>query len=294
MKRLPIVLLVLGATLGSASAATPEEDYLAARDAYIKTFTHGAHDDSSDKAHQRALDDLQAKLRRIIGPVSIKVFPREGAINLEALDQGDGGFGRLDGIVYGADPDKQRVLVTTTGLLDTWLKTHRDQWTHSTLPPDIGAALKHDDFYSQALSTDAAFVSYAEIPVKKPAWATHAVALLNTHTQDTAPPFATEMTVAVRSNDRLFVVMTQTTIKAGPIATCDEEHARLAKQAEAASDADQKAGGKDPALHDKAEQLARKADGVYPGCFATNAPNAGFFPALVKQAQALVDALPSK
>src|SRR4051812_40299209 len=107
MNRLPIALLVL-ATLGSAFAATPEDDYLAARDAYIKKFTHDPHDEASAKAQERAFKDLQAKLQRVIGPVSVKGFPRAGKISLDALASDDEGFGKLDGIVFGAASDKQR------------------------------------------------------------------------------------------------------------------------------------------------------------------------------------------
>ena len=294
MKRLPIALVLLGITLGSAAAATPEEEYLAARDAYIKKFSKVTQDDSAIKAHARALDDLQAKLQRVIGPVSIKGFPHEGKISLDTLVADDQGFGALDGIVFGSDADKQQVLVTTASLFDKWLAAHRDFWKESPLPSDMGAALKREDFYTQALGGGAAYLAYAEMPIAKPAWATLAYAILDGTTQDQSPRVPDEMIITVRSADRVFIVTATTTAKPTPIAACDEAHARIAKLAEDASNADQKAQEKDPALHAKAEQLAREADRAYPDCFAKEAPRADFFPALVREAQALVDALPAK
>jgi hypothetical protein len=292
MKHALIALLALLAI--PAKAASPEDAYLAARDDYIKRFEQSAHDDPSYEAHQRALADLQAKLRQVVGPLSLKGFAAEGKISLEALDPGDEGFGVLDGLVYASADQKTRVLVTTTSLFDKWLAAHTHFWPESPLPQDTGAALKRDDFYTQAINTDAAVLIYAEIPVNKPAWATLAVAVLDGRTQDAPPRVPDEVIVTVRRADRVFIVTANTAVAAGPIAACDALHARLAGEAQKASDADLAADTKDAALHEKAEQLARKVNRAYPECFASDAPKASFFPALVKQAQALVDMLAAK
>ena len=195
---------------------------------------------------------------------------------------------------YGADSDKQQVLVTTASLFDKWLKAHERFWPETPLPADMAEALKRDDFYTQALTNGAAVVTYAEIKVAKPAWATLAFAVLDARTQDTSPPVPDEMIITVRRADRVFVITAKTAVAAGPIAACDTIQAKLTAEAQAAGDADQAADGKDAALHEKAEQLARKADRAIPDCFATEARKAAFFPALVKQAQALIEMLPKK
>jgi len=294
MKCALIAGLALLAMPMSAWAASPQEDYLAARDAYIKQFAHSAQDDATFKAYERALADLQARLGRIIGPVRISGFAGDGKISLDALDQDDEGFGLLDGLVYRSADEKAQVLVTTAGLFDKWLKAHASFWPESPLPPDMGAALKRDDFYTQAINDDAAVVTYAEVPIARPAWATLAFAVLDARTQDAVPPVPDEMIITVRSADRVFILSTKTAVAAGPIAACDALHARLAAQAQAASDADRAADGKDAALHAKAEQLARTADRAYPDCFAKEARHAAFFPALVKQAQELIELLSTK
>jgi len=287
-----LALSLIGTQTGAA--ASLEDGYLAARDAYIKRFENSAQDDAALKAYEAAIADLQAKLRPIIGPVRIAGFAAEGKINLNALDPGDQGFGMLDGLVYAGDDQKTQVLVTTTSLFDKWLAAHANFWPESPLPQDIGGALKRDDFYTQAINDDAAVVTYAEVPVTKPAWATLAFAVLDGRTQDAPPRVPHEMIITVRGNDRVYIITAKTAVAAGPIAACYAQHTRLTAEAQAAGAADQRADTKDAAVHDKAVQLAQKLDRVYPECFAKEAPRAAFFAALVKQAQQFVDALPAK
>jgi hypothetical protein len=292
MKHALIALLALLAI--PASAASLEDAYLAARDGYIKRFEKSPQDDATYEAHTRALADLQAKLRQVVGPTHLDGFSPDGKISLDALDSGDEDFGLLDGLVYVRADQKAQVLVTTASLFDKWLKAHERFWPETPLPTDMAEALKRDDFYTQAVTNGAAVVTYAEIPVAKPPWATLAFAVLDARTQDTSPPAPDEMIITVRRADRVFVVTTKTAVAAGPIAACDAIQARLTAEAQAAGDADQATGGKDAALHEKAEQLAHQADRAYPDCFASEARKAAFFPTLVRQAQALVDMLPGK
>jgi hypothetical protein len=296
MKSLLIVLALMLPLAGTQAsvAASLEEGYLAARDAYIKTFAHGANDDGTFKAHERALADLQQKLRRLIGPVNLKGFSGAGTISLDSLDDSDQGFAKLDGLVFGTEPDKPQVLVSTPRLFDAWLRAHENFWKESPLPGAMQAALKRDDFYTQAINNGAAVVIFAEIPVTKPAWATFAFAVLDGRTQSETPRVPDEMIITVRGTSHVFIVTVKTAVVAGPIAACDALHAQLTRESDAATEADQKTGSKDPALHEKAEQLAHKADWAYPDCFATQARSAAFFPALVKQVQSLVDMLPKK
>ncbi len=296
MKSLLIASIVmLGMPWSGAAAASRDESYLAARDASIKAFEQRKFESDSDyDEHKRALADLEAQLREVIGQVAIQGFSADGKINLDTLVTGDERFGVLDGLVYSAPDGKAHVLVTTATLFDGWLRAHKDWWQESPLPADMRAALKRDDFYTQALTDGAAVVAYAEIPVTKPAWATLAVAVLDARTQDAAPRVPDEMIITVRGADRVFIITTKTAVKAGPIAACDRAHARKAKQAEAVSKAYEKSGRKDDALHEKASRAEHAAEWAHPDCFATEARRAGFFPTLVKQAQVLIEALPPK
>jgi hypothetical protein len=289
---LALLLSLAGTQAGAATSL--EGGYVAARDAYIKRFAHAASGEGVLKAHERALADLQDKLRHVIGPVSLEGFSGEGAISLDSLDEDDEGFGKLDGLVFGAETDKQQVLVTTASLFDAWLRAHENFWKENPLPRDMRAALERDDFYTQAINNGAAVLTYAEIPVAKPAWATLAFAVLDGRTQDAVPSVPDEIIITVRRADRVFIITAKTALAAGPIAACDALQKRLAAEAQAAGEADQRADGKDAAMHEKAEQLAHKADRALPDCFADEARNATFFPALVKHVQQLVDMLPAK
>ena len=281
------------ATCQAATAATPEEGYLAARDRYVAEFKrHEPTDDAGMAAHNKALADLEGKLKRVIGPVTIKGLPGEAKIYLDTLLEGDEDFARLDGLVVAAPDDSMSVVVTTPRLFDIWLREHKDFWKDNPLPRDLRAALKRDDFYTQALSSGSAVVTYADIPVTAPAGADLAVAVLDVRTQDLIPAVPDEMIITVRRPDRVFFITTKVT--AGAIAACDQSHEQLAKQAEAAAAEYEKSGRKNKALEKKASQAEVAAEGAYPHCFATQTRGASFFPALVKQAQELIDALPAK
>src|SRR6185437_6719213 len=205
------LVLPLVGTQASA-AASLEEGYLAARDAYIKRFEHSPQNDATDKAYEAAIADLQARLRPIVGPVRIAGFAAEGKLNLNALDSGDEGFGMLDGLVYAGADGKTRVLVTTASLFDKWLAAHTTFWPQAPLPGQMAEALKRDDFYTQAVNDDAAVVTYAEIPVARPAWATVAFAVLDGRTQDAPPRVPNEMIITVRGADRVYIVTTKTAV----------------------------------------------------------------------------------
>jgi hypothetical protein len=301
MKHLLFALLALAALPSSAPAQSPEKSYLAARDAYIKSF-HRSQNDGDLARHEAALADLETQLRRIIGPTTLKDFPAEGKVHLDGLIPEDEGFGLLDGLVYripldasGID-DKVSVVVTTAGLFDAWLRVHKDNkwWGQGPLPQDLSAALRSDDFYREALSTDSAVVTFAQIPVVKPSWARIAYAVLAIRTQDALGSTPTEMDIVVVGAERVYAVTAKTEAELGPIAACEKDRQRFKAQAEAARAAFEKSGRKNDALFDKSTKLDEQGDRAYLQCFATRARNEKTFAAAVKQAQELVDLLPAK
>ena len=283
-------LAILLALPAAASAASPEQAYLAARDAYIKVFSRDEPDPESKK-HERALADLEAQLRKIIGPTTLPGFPAEGKIHLDTLSREDEGFGLLDGLAYvialdekGID-EKVNVVVTTRGLFETWLKAHKTT---------LQAAPKSDEFYRAALSTDAGVVVFAPLPVAKPSWATTAFAVLAIRTQDLVGPTPAEMDIVVVGTERAYAVTAKLETAVGAIEPCEKGRQQMKAQAEAARAAYEKSGAKNQALIDKSFKLEEQADHAYLQCFATRARDASGFAAALKQAQALVDLLPAK
>ncbi len=281
---LATALILLTAAVAHAQAASPTQDYLAARDAYLKTFksTAPGGDDPATAAHNRALGHLEARLRGIIGPTRIEGFLAEGKINLDSLAEGDSSFGLLDGLVYATPDDKTRIVVTTRELLDAWLAKHRQWWgDKNDMPGGLAPALKSEAFYTQALYTDAYFYEFAELPVSRPADAAFAFATLIGRAPDVGRETPDEIVVTRLRGGRAYVIVTTAAAKAETTPQCVQAW----KQAEAQAD---KAGT------DKGDQLRETGYRAYRRCFAAQAPRQGWFSGLTKQAQALIDGLPTK
>ena len=102
---------------------------------------------------------------------------------------------------------KSHFIVTTQPLLERWLRGHKDWWgkDKNNVAQQVGAALKQEDFYTQAISTDAAVINFSELPIALPAGATLAVAILGGRTQDTAPDEADEVFVSALANGKAYV-----------------------------------------------------------------------------------------
>jgi hypothetical protein len=284
MRILATMLILLAAAGADALAASPVQDYLAARAAYLKTFkgTAPGGDDPATAAHDRALGDLEARLRSIVGPTRIEGFPAEGKINLDSLAEGDASFGLLDGLVYAAPDDKTRVVVTTRELLDAWLAGHAHWWNDKNdMPPGVEPALKSEAFYTQALYTDAYFHEFIDLPVTRPAGATFAFATLVGRAQDVGRETPDEVVVTLLRGGRAYVLVAPAAVEAKTTPQCVQAWKKAEKHAE-------------KARSDKGEQLRDAGYRTYRRCFAAQAARQSYFPALVKQAQALVDALPQK
>ena len=292
MKILWIALLVLCPTL--ASAASPEQTYLAARDAQIhkaaaavKKF--GVESDRFTKLHEHALADLEKQLKRIIGPSNLTVpdITKGPNINYESLIRNDLGFGMLDGLIYRSEDDKTRVVVTTEGLFKTWLRDHRKGWYGKEVPQDPAKALAYESFYTQAVNSDATLSKYAELPIRKPAAASAAYAMLGGWSQDDGPWEPDELVLSVLQGGKLYVMRVAASIKLGPFSVCQavwDEAERKSNEAFQNPKAKGPDGGK----------LREDGAAAFRRCFAERAPKEKGFADLVRQAQAIADALPVK
>jgi hypothetical protein len=277
-------MIAAAGTSPFAMAATPEQAYIAARDAAIakikaiekaKPVTTNGDNSATLAAEEQARKALEVELRAIVGPVAIKGLEGEGAINLETLFKDDEDFGVLDGMIYGPVDAKTRVIVTTDGLFQRWLHQHKGWWGKDSagIPLDPGAAVKVDAFYTQAVQTDAAIMRFAELPVRKPAGATFAFAMLAARSQSDAPAKADEIFVATAQGGRVFIGYTSEFEAVGPIAVCDKIHRDLTSDSVALSD---------------------KADAEFLRCFAAQASKQKGFAGATAAAQALMDRLPTR
>lgn len=243
------------------------------------------------KAEDRARSDLETMLKAMIGPVTVKGLPPAGRINLETLFK-EMGFGRLDGLVFGA-PDAAFAVVTTDGLLEAWLKGHKNWWPgQRNVPQDIKGALRSEVFYTQAISTDAAIARFAEIPVEAPK-ASVVFAMLALARQDIGPWMPDHIIVSVVQGGRVFVVSQPSVVTIAPIPVCSDVWQRYDTERQRALDAYRPTESKkDKALFAQAAKLEADGDAEHRRCFASHVKEQSYFPAVLRQAQSLVDRLP--
>ena len=171
-----------------------EDRYIAARDAAIdqisKVYDIEKSDDGARKAEEAARGELRAQMKAILAEPDRKGFaPPE--LNLDAFYRGDLGFGMLDGLRFDAETGRNgekagsgadgnyvqpraHIIITTEHLFARWLRAHKDWWSNGNVPQQPGAALKHESFYTQAISTDAAVINFGALPIATPAGATFA------------------------------------------------------------------------------------------------------------------------
>jgi hypothetical protein len=96
--------------LSNADAAplspSPEDRYVATRDAAIERFSSiydaGRFDDAAKKGADTARADLQAQMSAILGELNRKGFG-PATLSLSTFYRGDEGFGMLDGLRFDAE-----------------------------------------------------------------------------------------------------------------------------------------------------------------------------------------------
>lgn len=283
---LPMILLGL-----AAAAGTPEEDYIAARDAAIariKKIEAKTPDADASKIDEKALAELERRLRAIIGDLSVKPYPSKGKIGFDTLSENQVGGGGLDGLRFSKD-DGPQVYVTTDGLAAKWIAKPGDWWTKSRkTPPTIDEALTVDDFYTYAVGQDAALSKTADLPIVMPAGASFAHALLGGWAQDIGPNPDQEIIVSVRRDGKLYIAE-ESAKKYKPISACDAVWKESEKKAEAIFKKYQASGAKDEKVFNSYTAEQEKGDRDYRACVAERAPKEPYFAALVKEAQEIAD-----
>jgi hypothetical protein len=152
-----IAPLCLATTISNAVAASPaktaEDRYIAARDAAIEKisaiYDAGNADDAARKAEEAARADLAAQMRAILNETARGGFG-PAKLHSDTFNQGDEGFGMLDGLRFdatlgkngekagqdGADGNyvapKSHIIVTTQTLFERWLHGHKDWWERTS------------------------------------------------------------------------------------------------------------------------------------------------------------------
>jgi hypothetical protein len=292
---LAIALTLLSA---AAQAATPEETYIAARDAFIAKLNPPgdpvAPSDAASKEEERARTELAKQVRSLIGALNVKGFAGEGTYNVGSLFKGDMESGILDGLLFTRGKDV-RLVVTTTGLADRWIKSPEGLAADDgAVPPDLQTALTRDLFYTRATSADSAAGNYGELPVTKPAGVDFVFAMLSARRQDYFPSAPDEILIGAIVPPRVYVVSMPAGAKIKMMAPCE----KLFKDAEAKAtrmlEQKQRSEDKDEKQVDEFDQARGQADEAMRKCFATRAKSDPAFARFTRQAQEIVDGLAGK
>jgi hypothetical protein len=308
-------VVCLVAMLSNAGAAplkpSPEDRYIATRDAAIEKFSPlydaGNVDDAAKKAEDAAFADLKAQMSAILSEPDRKGFG-PAKLNIETFYKGDEGFGTLDGLRYddemgengekaggnGADgkyvEPRAHIIVTTQTMFARWLRAHRDWWDkdQKNVPQQIGSALKNESLYTLAISNGSAVVKFNPLPVATPASATFVYGFLAGRTQSEIPNEADEVIVAALANGRVYIA--EGSIKPRvQIAACTAIRADYNKRAEQ-SDDDLRFNKIDKKAYDKLGDLRQRGEDAFTRCFTRRAPREPSFAEATRQAQALLAA----
>ncbi|MBR0935589.1 hypothetical protein [Bradyrhizobium jicamae] len=295
--------------LPHANAASPEDRYIATRDAAIAKFARqekdGKVDDALDKAETAARDELKAQLAGILSEPSRTGYA-PAQINLDTLYKGDMGFGLLDGLRFEAETGKggakvgqasdgsyvepkAHIIVTTEPLFIRWLREHK-AWRdkgEKNVPQQVEAALRFEDLYTQAISTDAAVINFHDLPIARPASATLAYGFLAGRTQDATPDAADEVFVAAVAGGKFYLAY-GTIEPAVQVAACNTLRAGLNKRAD---EADEKLRRKqiDRKAYDRLGDLRQQGDDAFKRCFIQQAAQQPAFTEATRQAQSLLE-----
>jgi hypothetical protein len=302
-------MLVLSGASAAPLTPSPEDRYVATRDAAIAKFSPiydaGKSDDATTKAEDAAFADLKAQMAAILGEPARKGFG-PAKLNIETFYKGDEGFGTLDGLRFdselGANGEKAgqngadgkyvepraHIIVTTQTLFARWLRAHKDWWDKdiNNVPQQIGKALRDESFYTQAIPTDSAVINFNSVPMAKPVSATFAYGFLAGRTQSDIPNAADEVFVSALADGKVYVAYGSIAPKV-EVASCLAIRADYNKKAE---DADNKFRFNeiDRKAYDKLGDFRQQGEDAYKRCFIQRAPQQPAFAEAARQAQTLL------
>lgn len=313
-----LVLLASACLIATASVAdatplkpSPEDRYIATRDAAIEKFSAlydaGKFDDAAQKAEDGVRADLQAQMSAILSGQDREGFG-PAKLNLDTFYKGDEGFGMLDGLRFdallgtngekaggnGADgkyvEPKSHIIVTTQTMFARWLRAHKDWWDKGlkNVPQQIGAALRDESFYTQAISTGAAVVNFNTLPIARPPSTAFGYGMLAGRTQSEIPDAADEVFVSALANGKVYVAYGSIEPKV-QIPACMAIRADYNKRA-ADGDENFRFNRIDKKTYDKLGDLRQQGEDAYKRCFTQRAPQQPSFAAATRQAQALLAA----
>src|SRR5437867_1943553 len=237
-------------------AASLEEKYFETRDNFIRQFEKSIAPDwmtamkkdehALDEQDKRALAELEKQLKAIVGPVNVEGFPKQGKINLETLQNGDLGFGQVDGLRFSSK--QEYLFVTTDNILKKYLAGQ------PKLPKDLAELSKTGEFYLRAITAESAVTYFAEIPVKSANGKSYVRAFLGLTAQDIGPFIPKDIFVFVMKGNRILAVQSPAATEITEIPQCRNEWERFAKKSSDAMEVYRSSGFKNQKASDESVQ----------------------------------------
>jgi hypothetical protein len=310
-----VAVCVVGFANAGAAPLSPEDKYIATRDAAIKKlsplYDAGALDNAATRAEAAAFADLLTQMSAILKEPARKGFG-PAKLNIETFYKGDEGFGTLDGLRFDAELGKSgekaggngadgkyvepraHIIVTTQSLFERWLLAHKDWWDKGArnVPQRIGSALKDESFYTQAISSGSAVINFNLLPMAKPVTATFAYGILAGRNQSEVPDAADEVFVSALADGKVYVAYGSIDPEV-KIPECIAIRTGYNKRAETAED-DLRFNKIDQKAYDKLGNLRQQGEDAFKRCFTQRAPQQPSFAAAIRQAQALLAAAAAK
>lgn len=185
---------------------------------------------------------------------------------------------------------KAHIIVTTQTLFERWLRGHKDWWDKGAknVPQQIGAALKDESFYTQAVSSGSAVVNFNSLPIAKPDGASFVYGMLAGRTQSEIPDAADNVFVSAIANGKVYIAYgaIEPAVQAPD---CIAIRAGYNKKAEQADD-DLRSQKISKKAYDKLGDLRQKGEDEYKRCFTRSAPKQASFAEATRQAERLLSA----
>jgi hypothetical protein len=204
------------------------------------------------RAHyERRRRDVEVVMRDVLGPLPpLPGFSRAGVLNPALCCYGR--FGALDGLSF-EGTGGNRLIVSTTGLVEHWLNESTDFWsTDKTPSSDLSILFTTPSFYRWSGATEWPVQKRAELPIGLVDNATAIGAFLAS-----AAPGADWIALSVAKGGKVYVGMFRSKIRMAAIAACD--------------------GG---------------APDAYRACWTKQAPSQPWFADLLLEAVSIADSLP--
>jgi hypothetical protein len=281
-------------------AASPEDEYLAARDKAISRITamavRGAeHDKELGAEDDKLRADLENRLRGILGDVSVKGFPGPGKINLDSLDDHGMGYGMLDGLVYdGGGAWGPRLVVTTRSLLDKWLAAgSRKKDADLQVSADLQTALGQRNFFSLAIGGDASFTRNVNLPLTAPLNVESVRAALGSWTQEVGPGDLT-LIVTLIKGDKVYIGSKSPKTAISEFAACEAIWTQSTEDANRLRSAYEAAKAEEGQKAFDAASTKERGERDFQACWIERASREPFYPALLKEAQVFASRIAGK